>query len=70
MKKFIYQGKVYNKSILKCYWRDNNALYFILESKEFKIPLASAQLIAVWNIFDEKVGRDEDINLDELIKIK
>lgn len=68
MKKFIYEAKVYNKSILKCYWRDNNALYFILEAKEFKIPLSSAKLVAVWNVFDEKVGKDDDINLDEIIK--
>ena len=70
MGKFIYQGKIYNKSILKCYWRDSNALYFILDSKEFKIPLTTNQLTEVYARFDERIGKDEDFNLDELLKIK
>lgn len=69
MKKFIYQGKVYNKSILKCYWWDNNALYFILEAKEFKVPLTSNKLAEVFARFDERIGKDEDFNLDELLTI-
>jgi len=67
MKKFIYQEKVYNKDILKCYWKDKNAFHFILEAKEFVIPLQSTKLIEVFLKFDNEIGKDEDFNLDKLL---
>lgn len=67
MKKFIYEGKIYNKSILKCYWQDGNKLYFILENKEFSIPLTSSQLKRVYEEFDTRISEDIDFNLDEIL---
>lgn len=67
MKKFIYESKVYNKDILKVYWKDKNSLHFILEAKEFIIPLQSTKLAEVYERFDERIGKDEDFNLDEII---